>query len=109
MYRVEDITQIPHPNAKPLKINHMSKFKDYRSLNGSNSRITKKHRSITPVVDVLCMVNSQSTGKIITNRKSEMREPSGRIIPRSLKPMSSLFDTPEEQFMYTEFCKAAGK
>ncbi len=86
----------------------MSKFKDYRSLNGSNSRVTKKSRSITSVVDV--MVLSMDSKRLITNRKSELRDhTAGRIIPRNLTPMELMFETTEEQMMYIEFCKAAGK
>lgn len=85
----------------------MSKFKDYRRLNGSNSRVTKKSRSITSVIDV--MVKSMDAKRVITNRKSDWREPAGRIVPRKLVPMELLFETAEEQMMYIEFCKAAGK
>lgn len=85
----------------------MSKFKDYRRLNGSNSRVTKKSRSITSVIDV--MVKSMDAKRVITNRKSDWREPTGRIVPRKLVPMELLFETAEEQMMYIEFCKAAGK
>jgi hypothetical protein len=85
----------------------MSKFKDYRSLNGSNSRVTKKSRSITSVIDV--MVKSMDAKRVITVRKSDFREPAGRIVPRNLTPVELLFETMEEQMMYIEFCKAAGK
>ena len=85
----------------------MPKFKDYRSLNGSNSRVTKKSRSITSVVDV--MVLSRDAKRVISERKSEYRDPVGRLVPRKLVPMELMFETAEEQMMYIEFCKAAGK
>jgi hypothetical protein len=85
----------------------MSKFKDYRSLNGSNSRVTKKSRGIASVVDV--MVKSMDSKRLITDRKSEFRDPVGRIVPRNLTSVESMFETVEEQMMYIEFCKAAGK
>jgi hypothetical protein len=53
---------------------------------------------------------SMDSKRLITNRKSELRDHTvGRIIPRNLTPVELLFETAEEQFMYIEFCKAAGK
>lgn len=87
----------------------MSRFQDYRRLNGTSSRVTRKSKGVAPLTQVLTMVGTQTTGHVITNRKGEMRDPIGRVIPRKLVPMELLFETPEEQFMYIEFCKAAGK
>ena len=85
----------------------MSKFKDYRRLNGTNSRVTKKSRGIAEVSEVLTKVAESK--HFIAVRKSDFREPTGRIVPRKLVPMELLFETAEEQMMYIEFCKAAGK
>lgn len=87
----------------------MGRFQDYRRLNGTSSRVTRKSKGVAPLTQVLTMVGTQSTGHVITNRKGEMRDPVGRVIPRKLVPMELMFETPEEQFMYIEFCKAAGK
>lgn len=86
----------------------MSRFQDYRRLNGTSSRVTRKSKGVAPLTQVLTMVGTQTTGHVITNRKGEMRDPAGRVVPRNLvSVMDSM--TPEEQFMYVEFCKAAGK
>lgn len=87
----------------------MSKFRDYKILNGGNSRVTKKSRSVTPMVDVLLKVSDQKTGHFLTNRKSALREPAGRIVARKLVPVETLFATIEEALMYREFCKIAGQ
>lgn len=88
----------------------MGRFQDYRRLNGTSSRVTRKSKGVAPLTQVLTMVGTQSTGHVITNRKGEMRDPvTARIAPRNLVPMELMFETPEEQFMYIEFCKAAGK
>lgn len=86
----------------------MSKFKDYRSLNGSSSRVTKKCRGTESLVNVLTMVGTQTTGSVITNRKGEMRDPIGRIVPRNLTPLALRMDSPEEAYMYELFCIEAG-
>ena len=82
----------------------MAKFAENRKLYGSNSR--PKKVGVTPVATVLDIV-AQNTGHFITVRKSEMREPGGRIIPRKLVPVTASM-TADEAAMYTELCKLAG-
>lgn len=85
----------------------MPKFKDYRSLNGSNSRVTKKSRGIATVVETLTAATT-NTGHHITNMKRPWMEPVGRIIPRKLvSVMDSM--TEDEKAMYVELCKLASK
>ena len=86
----------------------MGKFKDSRILNGGNSRVKKSDRTRTCMFTVLNMVADQKTGRVLTNRKSEFKDPEGRLIPRKLKPMHELMQDPAERFMYVEFCKEAG-
>ena len=84
----------------------MARFAENRRLYGSNSRVTKKSKGTASPVQVLDLV-AQPTGHYLTNRKSEMREPIGRIMPRNLvSVMDSM--TEEERSMYVELCKLAG-
>ena len=86
----------------------MSKFKDYRSLNGSNSRITKKSKGIATPIQVLDLV-AQPTGHFITVRKGEMREPvTGRIVPRNLVSVTDSM-TEDEKAMYIQLCQLAAQ
>lgn len=84
----------------------MARFAENRRLYGSNSRVTKKSKGTASPVQVLDLV-AQPTGHYLTNRKSDMREPIGRIMPRNLvSVMDSM--TEEERSMYVELCKLAG-
>lgn len=84
----------------------MARFAENRRLYGSNSRVTKKSKGSASPVQVLDLV-AQPTGHYLTNRKSEMREPIGRIMPRKLvSVMDSM--TEEERSMYVVLCKLAG-
>lgn len=86
----------------------MGKFKDYRSLNGSNSRVTKKSKGTATAVQVMDLV-AQPTGHFIAIRKGEMREPvTGRVVARKLvSVMESM--TLEERSMYTQLCQLAAQ
>ena len=83
----------------------MAKFAENRRLYGSNSRVTKKSKGTASPVQVLDLV-AQPTGHYLTNRKSEMREPIGRIIPRKLVSVTDSM-TQEEKDMYIQLCQLA--
>jgi hypothetical protein len=83
----------------------MAKFAENRRLYGSNSRVTKKSKGTASPVQVLDLV-AQPTGHYLTNRKSEMREPIGRIIPRKLVSVTDSM-TEEEKDMYIQLCQLA--
>lgn len=83
----------------------MAKFAENRRLYGSNSRVTKKSKGTASPVQVLDLV-AQPTGHYLTNRKSEMREPIGRIIPRKLVSVTDSM-TQEEKAMYIQLCQLA--
>jgi len=83
----------------------MAKFAENRRLYGSNSRVTKKSKGTASPVQVLDLV-AQPTGHYLTNRKSEMREPIGRIIPRKLVSVTDSM-TEEEKAMYIQLCQLA--
>ena len=86
----------------------MGKFKDYSSLNGSSSRVTKKSKGTADAVHVMELA-SQPSGHFITNRKSDMREPvTARLKPRNLvSVMDSM--TEDEKAMYMQICQLAGQ
>ena len=86
----------------------MGKFKDYRSLNGSSSRVTKKSKGTADAVHVLELA-SQPSGHFITNRKSDMREPvTARLKPRNLvSVMDSM--TEDEKATYIQLCQLAAQ
>jgi hypothetical protein len=86
----------------------MGKFKDYRSLNGSNSRVTKKSKGIATPVQVLDLV-AQPTGHFITVRKSEMREPiTNRLVARKLVSVTESMSD-DEKAMYIQLCQLAAQ
>jgi len=86
----------------------MGKFKDYRSLNGSNSRVTKKSKGIADAVQVMDIV-AQPTGHFITNRKSEMREPiTTRLVARKLVSVTESMSD-DEKAMYIQLCQLAAQ
>jgi hypothetical protein len=86
----------------------MGKFKDYSSLNGSNSRVTKKSKGIATAVQVLNIV-AQPTGHFITTRKGEMREPvTGRIVARKLVAVTDSMSD-DEKAMYIQMCQLAAQ
>jgi len=86
----------------------MAKFKDYRSLNGSNSRVTKKSKGIATAVQVMDLV-AQPTGHFITVRKGDMREPvTGRVVARKLVSVTESM-TPDEKAMYIQLCQLAAQ
>jgi hypothetical protein len=85
----------------------MAKFAENRKLYGSNSRVTKKHRGTATPNQVMDVVMSE-TGHFITNRKSEMREPVGRIIPRKLVSVTDSM-TEDEKAMYIQLCQLAAQ
>ena len=86
----------------------MGKFKDYRSLNGSNSRVTKKSKGTATAVQVMDLV-AQPTGHFITVRKSDMREPvTGRLVARKLVSVTESM-TEDEKAMYIQLCQLAAQ
>jgi len=86
----------------------MGKFKDYRSLNGSSSRITKKSKGTADAGHVMELV-SQPTGHFITNRKSDMREPvTARLIARKLVAVTDSMSD-DEKAMYIQMCQLAAQ
>jgi hypothetical protein len=86
----------------------MSKFKDYRSLNGSNSRVTKKSKGIATPIQVLDLV-AQPTGHFIAVRKGEMREPvTARVAPRKLVSVTESMSD-DEKAMYIQLCQLAAQ
>jgi len=85
----------------------MARFAENRRLYGSNSRVTRSSKGIASPVQVLDMLMDKGHGVVINNRKSDMREPVGRIIPRKLVPVTASM-TAEEQAMYIQLCKLAG-
>ena len=87
----------------------MAKFKDYRSLNGSSSRINKRAKGTADAVVVMTMVGESTTGHFLTNRKSEMREPvTGRLVARKLVPVTESM-TEDEKAMYIQLCQLAAQ
>lgn len=86
----------------------MAKFKDYRSLNGSNSRVTKKSKGTATAVQVMDLV-AQPTGHYITVRKGDMREPvTNRIAPRKLVSVTESMSD-DEKAMYIQLCQLAAQ
>ena len=86
----------------------MGKFKDYRSLNGSSSRVTKKSKGTASAVQVMQLA-SQPSGHFITNRKSDMREPvTARLKPRNLVSVTESMSD-DEKATYIQLCQLAGQ
>lgn len=86
----------------------MGKFKDYRSLNGSSSRITKKSKGIATAVQVMDLV-AQPTGHFIAVRKGEMREPiTNRLVARKLVSVTESMSD-DEKAMYIQLCQLAAQ